>query len=393
MSNLTNMGSRRRLCIIAMGVLIVVVTARVWIAMNSEQPSRQISSVSSFLSSAPADSFAKVERGKVFVFPDDHAAHPSFRQEWWYFTGNLMTPEEDLLGYQLTFFRFSNAPHEPQLESNWQTHSTWMAHFTVTDVGGNQFFYAEDFSRGAIDLSGSQAKPFKVWVNDWSVVEFEDPCTQCFSARVKARMNDFAIDFTIRAESPPVLQGDAGYSEKSHDGMIASYYYSYPSLQTEGSVRIKNDTHTVTGTSWMDREWSSAILAKGQSGWDWFALHLNPTTRLMVFQVRDRERESYRTAHLMSDDKENQKINSNYLTMRPTAWWQSPTSVASYPIKWQLISNHPDANFELEVFPQIKNQELDLAFRYYEGAVFVSGSLDGEEIEGQGYMELTGYGE
>ncbi len=327
------------------------------------------------------------------MFPDDHAAHPSFRQEWWYFTGNLITSEEDLFGYQLTFFRFSNPPHELDIESNWQTHSTWMAHLALTDVEGNQFLYAEDFSRGAIGLAGSQSAPFKVWVNDWSVTEIGEPCDHCISARVQANTKDFAINFEILSEALPVLQGESGFSAKSHDGEIASYYYSYPSLRTKGTVRLKDKIRRVTGTSWMDREWSSAILAKGQSGWDWFALHLNETTQLMVFQVRDSEGQPYRTAHLMSATQDNQYIDSKYLTMEPTAWWTSQATGANYPIKWRLVSQFPEAEFTIEVAPQLKNQEIDLAFRYYEGAVFVSGSLKGNKIKGQGYMELTGYDE
>ena len=38
-------------------------------------------------------------------FPRDHAAHPDYRIEWWYYTGNLYTREGRRFGYQLTFFR------------------------------------------------------------------------------------------------------------------------------------------------------------------------------------------------------------------------------------------------------------------------------------------------
>ena len=37
-------------------------------------------------------------------------------------------------------------------------------------------------------------------------------------------------------------------------------------------------------------------------------------------------------------------------------------------------------------------QELDVAFRYWEGAVVVSGTgQDGRSVGGHGYVELTGY--
>jgi predicted secreted hydrolase len=34
---------------------------------------------------------------------------------------------------------------------------------------------------------------------------------------------------------------------------------------------------------------------------------------------------------------------------------------------------------------------MDLAFRYWEGAVRVEGERDGRPVSGQGFVELTGY--
>ena len=41
----------------------------------------------------------------AWSFPRDHGAHPAFKTEWWYFTGNLRGAAGHRLGYQLTFFR------------------------------------------------------------------------------------------------------------------------------------------------------------------------------------------------------------------------------------------------------------------------------------------------
>jgi len=45
----------------------------------------------------------------------------------------------------------------------------------------------------------------------------------------------------------------------------------------------------------------------------------------------------------------------------------------------------------LDVTPLVADQELDVSFRYWEGAVAVSGSKRGESVGGFGYVELTGY--
>jgi ABC-type lipoprotein export system ATPase subunit len=43
--------------------------------------------------------------------------------------------------------------------------------------------------------------------------------------------------------------------------------------------------------------------------------------------------------------------------------------------------------------PLMADQELNLSFRYWEGAVRVSGTRAGSQVTGVGYVELTGYAE
>jgi predicted secreted hydrolase len=51
----------------------------------------------------------------------------------------------------------------------------------------------------------------------------------------------------------------------------------------------------------------------------------------------------------------------------------------------------PSAGLALKVEPYLEDQELRVAFTYWEGAVRVSGERDGKQLSGKGYVELTGY--
>ena len=51
----------------------------------------------------------------------------------------------------------------------------------------------------------------------------------------------------------------------------------------------------------------------------------------------------------------------------------------------------PTRKLDLQIQPIIADQELDLAVRYWEGAVRVRGTEAGEPVAGHGYVELTGY--
>ena len=45
----------------------------------------------------------------------------------------------------------------------------------------------------------------------------------------------------------------------------------------------------------------------------------------------------------------------------------------------------------LMVRPLIADQEMDVSFKYWEGAVAITGIAQGAPISGTGYVELTGY--
>jgi len=344
-------------------------------------------SLAAFLSADADGEHRQVVEGTEIVFPDDHGAHPEFRQEWWYFTGNLRGPAGQRYGYQLTFFRFAGQPRAGLDPSGWNNGQTWMSHFAITDVDGARFEATDTFARGGLGLAGAEASPFSVWVNGWSARGEEPSCTTCFSVTLQARHEDMEIDLALSTATPPLLHGDNGFSAKNPDRSIASYYYSLPDLKTSGTVRVGDKSLKVSGVSWMDREWSSAILDKTQTGWDWFALHLDDGRKLMLFQVRAQSGDSYRYGVLYDPDQPASRRLLTAINLEPEKSWVSSESGGRYPIAWELRADGVDMRVE----SMLRDQELALLFVYYEGAVTVQGSIDGKPAGGVGYMELTGY--
>ena len=68
--------------------------------------------------------------------------------------------------------------------------------------------------------------------------------------------------------------------------------------------------------------------------------------------------------------------------------WESPDG-SVYPSGWNL--KIPDKQIELSIFPRIKNQLMTVTVEYWEGSVRISGTKNGNEVSGYGYVELTGY--
>ncbi|MHB1134013.1 MAG: lipocalin-like domain-containing protein [Chloroflexota bacterium] len=337
--------------------------------------------------------FARALSTRPFVFPADHGPHPEYRTEWWYFTGNLDTPEGRHFGYQLTFFRSALRADAPERGSDWAANQVYMAHFALSDVGGGRFFAHERFARGALDLAGAQAEPVRVWLEDWSVAEIAEPAPFAGqpALRLRAAQGEVAIDLLVRPGKPVVLQGERGLSAKGPEPGNASYYYSLTRLATEGTVTLGGQALAVGGASWLDREWSTSVLGAELVGWDWFALQLDDGRELMYFRLRRRDgaADPFSAGTLVAADGTYRSLSAAEVLAEPLDYWTSPRDGARYPARWRLAV--PVAGLELEASPYLADQELDVSVRYWEGAVRLRGTGDGPAVAGQGYVEMTGY--
>jgi predicted secreted hydrolase len=342
-------------------------------------------SVTDALGRGSTAGFARALEPRPFVFPDDHGAHPAFRSEWWYFTGNVLTDTGRAFGYHLTFFRTALEPGvEPSSSSAWRTSQVWMAHFAVADVAGGQVYAHERFSRGALGLAGVVASPFRVHVEDWNAAAVA--ADELLPLRIVAADGQIGIDLTLQPGKPLVLQGDAGLSRKSAVAGNASYYYSFTRLPVSGRITVDGAEHAVRGLGWIDREWSTSALADDQTGWDWFSVQLDDGRELMWYRLRRRDGtvDPASAGTLIDERGSVTRLSPEQVRLEPMEEWTSPRSGASYPVAWRL--EVPGADLDLRIVARLRDQELDLSVRYWEGAIDVGGSASGS-----GYLEMTGY--
>ncbi|MEX0707631.1 MAG: lipocalin-like domain-containing protein [Woeseia sp.] len=328
---------------------------------------------------------------RVFEFPRDHGPHDGYRNEWWYLTGNLDTSSGRRFGYELTLFRFALSPDPPPAQgSAWATDSIHIGHFAITDVERGAFHVAERQARAAAGLAGAERDPFRVWLYDWSIQLFPGNSGDADRWQVSAADGANRLDLSLEPARPPVLQGDNGLSQKSADPGNASFYYSIPRLTTSGTLQVDGTRYEVSGTSWLDREWSSSALADDQAGWDWFSLQLEDGTDLMYYQLRkkDGSTDAYSAGTLMPPDEAPVPLAPEDVQLSVLAHWDSPAG-GQYPNEWRFVV--PQASLDLHIRPVLRDQELDTWVRYWEGAVDISGTLGNTPLNGRGYVELTGY--
>jgi predicted secreted hydrolase len=338
-------------------------------------------------------SFATVVPGRPFLFPADHGEHPEYKTEWWYFTGNLREESGRAYGYQLTFFRSGlPSPEGPRSQSSWSPRDVMMAHFAISDPQEGQFYPFERFARRSLGLSGvkSDAQGVSVWLEDWRMDRGPDG-TWVLVARDK--MPDgtpLKLALRLSEQKPPVLQGQDGYSRKGPKPEHASYYVSLTRLTTEGEVTFGERAVPVKGLSWFDHEWSSAAMAPGLAGWDWFSLQFDDGWELMIYLLRyeDGRLEPASSGSLIAPDGSKTPLALKDFEVEVGDRHRSPRGI-DYPSAWTV--RIPSQNIVLRLTPRLADQEMASGVPYWEGAVVVEGERAGRAALGSGFVEMTGY--
>ncbi len=338
-----------------------------------------------------ADDWKQAVGPRTWSFPRDHGAHPEFRTEWWYFTGNLRDGAGNRYGYQLTFFRQGVRLQPANPGNPWSLRDLYLAHFALTDVRSGSFRFAEQVTRSGPGISGAASDGMNVWNLGWSAR------MQGGSILVHAGHEGMELSLELKPRKPLVLQGEKGLSRKGPAEGQASYYYSLTDLATRGTIRTP-DTQMpvpVEGVSWFDQEFGSNVLSRDQVGWDWFSLHLSDGRDLMLFILRKKdgtvERESSGT--LIEPDGKSRHLKLGEIQMEVLGTWKSPKSGGAYPNRWRI--RIPGTGIDLQIAPLVAAQELITAgstgVTYWEGAVDGSGTSPGRPINCEGYVEMTGY--
>lgn len=349
---------------------------------KEKQVFKSVDIVDALSGSGEVDCHDTVTMGKTISFPGDAGSHDNYKTEWWYYTGNLKTDRGRHFGYQLTFFRQALFCGRTGGSSKWRTRQVYFAHFAVTDTRADQFYSDLRMNRHSIKIAGAESSPFRVWIDDWQVKE-----EAAGRFRLTADNRKTRLDLTLVPGKPVILQGKKGFSRKGPAGTNASFYYSFPRLETAGTIQIRDQVFPVTGNSWFDHEWSTSALDRHTAGWDWFSAHLDDGRDLMLCRIRDAEGRpnGYGFGSVSRADGQYTILSQEQFRVIPEKFWKSPDTGKAYPLHWEV--SVPSEGLFFSVRPLVKHQEHHHVFAYWEGVV----RFEGAGVNGLGYIELTGY--
>ncbi|MCK6448038.1 MAG: carotenoid 1,2-hydratase [Planctomycetes bacterium] len=385
---------RLRLLLRAPLLLALLGFAAVWTFHALDTEPEQSQTRASPIAALTADADARFERARAprpFEFPRDHGSHPEFQTEWWYFTGQLATDAGRRFGFELTFFRRALAFEPPAEDSAWAARDVYLAHFAITDEAGRRFRAEERFERAALGLAGTRDAPWAVWTGPWRA---ESVGAEFLPLVLRAQTATASLELELAPTTRLVAhgaEGEVGLSRKGASDGNASYYYSLLRLPARGTLALDGAEHVVSGFAWLDREWSTSALEPGIVGWDWFALSLDDGRDLMLYRLRreDGSAAPFSAGTLVDAAGSRRALDVADFEVIALEQWTSPHTAAVYPARWRV--RVPSASVDVEVRPWLADQELALAFPYWEGACDVLAGAEGGAAIGRAYVELVGY--
>lgn len=338
--------------------------------------------ITAFAFAAPP-SFSPVTAGKPLSFPHDFGAHPDFRTEWWYVTGWLETPDGKPLGFQITFFR-SATEHDADNPSRFAPKQLIIAHAALSDPEAGKLLHDQKIAREGFGRAYAKQGNTDVKLEEW---RFERDAGGQYRATVPAR--DFTLSFSLTPSQTPMPQGADGFSRKGPKPEQASYYYSEPQLKVSGTVTRGGKPLAVTGTAWLDHEWSTTVLDPDAAGWDWVGANLDDGSALMAFRIRGKNGSTLWSHAALRDARGTiTQFPPEQVRFLPQRHWRSPRTEATYPVATRIETG----SIAWELTPLQDDQELDsrqsTGAVYWEGAVTVR--RNGHPA-GRGYLEMTGY--
>ncbi|MBO6630541.1 MAG: carotenoid 1,2-hydratase, partial [Psychroserpens sp.] len=312
------------------------------------------------------------------AFPVDEGRHAAEPIEWWYTAGHVVGQTSGKsYSFMYTFFHYPQSTfdgfrilnitdddtgtfYQDVLPLNYTTLST-----TGFDIEASVFLAGIETWRNKVD-GGNQPIPF----------EYE-----LFASTAQA-----GLDIDLVTTKRPLILGDDGFLNQ---GIVNyTYYFSQTANTVSGNLTFNGVTEPVVGTAWIDRQYGNFNPLTGEK-YEWFSMQLSNGMDLNLWNIFTPDRlipddEKYKILSAYVD--ESTQYTTDDFQIERLAYNCMPDEVMCYSKQWRLTS--VVNNIDLVISTLHDNTEVQLPFRFFEGATSVSGTVNGVAVTGIGFAEL-----
>lgn len=317
------------------------------------------------------------ETGSVLTFPRDEGYHPGEIVEWWYTNAHLKgdstgTDYAMMFTYfyypQFGFDGFRIFELSNENTGAFLTNSTPCRYPTMDTTQLN--------IAATTGLTGNGHE-------EWKTID-SSGVLKPFEYHLTGNMTNGSFDLTYKAVKRPLMVGGTGFLYEGETGY--TYYYSQTGLEATGTLTMNGVTEPVHGIAWIDRQWGQFNPSNGEQ-YTWFSLQLSNGMDLNLWNIFNTESQipdtsTYRFCTAYLSDSTNATF-SNF-TLERLKYTYTPDSASCYDQKWRLTYGNTD----LIITATHINNIVELPFRFFEGNVLIEGTVDGQAVNGLGYVEL-----
>ncbi|TFH33516.1 MAG: carotenoid 1,2-hydratase, partial [Bacteroidia bacterium] len=317
--------------------------------------------------------------GSLIKFPVDEGRHPSEPIEWWYTAGHLTGATTGKhYSYMLTYF------YTPQYIFD----GFRILNICDDDIG----LFIDDtkalnYNVLSTDRLNIEADIFQGGIETWHNKTGSGGSPLPFEYLISAQSGSGTLNLVYDALKPPLILADNGYLNLGSGDY--SYYYSQTKNAFTGSITFNGVTENVSGTSWIDRQYGTFNPSSGQE-YEWFSVQLSNGMDFNIYNIftADDEIPATQTFKIFSAyiDESDQYTISDFEIER-LGYSYMPDSLRCYSQNWRITS--PINNVDIIVSARHPNNEVALPFRFYEGSTTVTGTVNGIDVTGIGFAELT----
>ncbi|MBN2634522.1 MAG: T9SS type A sorting domain-containing protein [Bacteroidales bacterium] len=316
--------------------------------------------------------------GSLLSFPADEGRHPSEPTEWWYTSGHLTG--------------LTTGKHYSYMLSYFYSPLSIFDGFRIFNISDDDLglFYNEsqalNYNILATDSLNIEAQIFQGGTETWHNKTDARGKSLPFEYELSAASPGRSLRLEYNALKPPLILADSGFFYQGATDY--TYYYSQTGNAVTGTITLNGITENVSGSSWIDRQYGTFNPSNGQE-YEWFCIQLSNGMDLNVynlFNASDEIPDNIKYRLLSAYVSETSQYTTSDFQIRRLKYRYMPDSLKCWSQEWRITS--PLNDVDILVSALHPYCEVSLPFRFYEGSLNVTGTVNGIAVTGSGFAEL-----
>lgn len=317
--------------------------------------------------------------GSLVSFPADEGRHPGESSEWWYMAGHLTGLETgNPYSFMVSYFYYPAFGYDGFRILNIARENT--GEFFSDAQGLNYTSMSEDSLNIEATLMFGNSE-------SWTYQIDNSGRAKPFDYEVEAAAADGGLHLSSRSLKNPLILGDSGYFNQGASAY--TYYYSFTENMINGSITFGDISEEVSGTAWIDKQYGTFSPAS-EEFYEWFSVNLSNGVDFVfweLFTIQNQIPDTSTYRHMSVWEDSTTQFTTHDFQLERLAYAYMPDGEMCYSQSWHLTSLEPQMDLIISTIHA--HADVQLPFRFYEGATSITGTVNGASVTGRGFTELV----